>query len=1369
MLSADLLGFGDEPALTTAESVGELMIAIDAHDAELAFHEGGLDSGGGADGTSGTGETNQEPGTGEDVLHIRVDFADMVGDPVSVAQAESSLYEAGDFLHGTSWGELWFENVDVTDTYRMPHTTDYYYEQGVDGAMELMEHAITAALGDGFVVDDYWSHALSFDLIADFGWAGLGWIGAPGIWLNGYGDSPAVAAHEFGHNLGAWHSGWWKVDDGNPLSADGRLVEYGDVFDIMGSASQQFPDNDFNTYWKTQFGWMDETTNVTQPADDGTYRLYAHDAGAGSYVDDRTYALHLPTASDADYWIEYRQAPYSDVSESGIEIRWSPSQLTGRNTALIDTSGAGTSAYHAPLGVGESFFDEATDMLVTPLETGVDDDGNWWVDVRLGEAATVVFEDANLEQAVRDALSIADGAITEDHMLTLTTLDASQRQITSLGGLEYARNLTTLDLGSNDIDAIDTLESLSDLRDVWVQENFLDLSAGSFASEVIGTLESWGATVTYDPQKFANATVTAATDPADIISPAPHNTFTVTYTGDTALDAATIIGNDQAIRVIGPNQFDVFAEYVSIDAGDDPNVRLVTYQIAPPNETWSEATNGTYTVWLEPEQVADEWGNFAEAAQLNAFDVAIDQTAPVTQLQLSGEHGNGSWFVSTVEVTLTSTDELSEIDRTEYRLNGGTWNAYDGSFTLSESGATTLEFRAVDTAGNYESVQSLYVQLDTAAPGATAQIGDVITTTEAHYFTVTYSDNLSLDAATINGNNQAIRVVGPNGFESFAEYVSSSDGEGAARIVTYRIDAPESAWHGADNGQYTVMMEGDQITDTAGNALASGVVGTFHVAVPMVMLRGDGGMQRIQFTDDRGTDVTIMLRGSDADLLFYGTIDTVETRGRSMLVTGTQLHLEQIELLDSTDRAVLMIMGRGGDGTVYLDQIVGDGPLNRLMARETIMRGDGVVLGENGYARMIQLGALANGADVILPGDAERHTTMMMIGSIGADSDILVAADVRMLRAAKWVSGTLEAGSLGNVIIDGPLTDSTWIIAGDVGNLRLNDVTNWTLNVTDGGSVRGLGLGRVVETNVNVEGELGMLRVTDWSGGSITAESLRMLQSSGDRMSDVAGDFTANLTLTDAEARMTLGNVRIAGAIEGGLWDVRGQAGIISAGDASGWVLQADDLRGLRLGSVSDVSLTADAINMVQAFDWSGGAIEAGSIGSLQMRGDRRTDIAGDFSADLTLTDSVARQVLRHARIAGDIIDSTWSLNGSVGMIAAAGMHGSTVLVGVDEAAGALSHDVAALPEAFDLRSISLRSARGDTGPTFSDSRIAAGDLRMASLGSVQTDNAGEAIGITAGDLAMFRYTSHGTGQSVNLRFADTDLYEDDDLIVRIL
>ena len=86
--------------------------------------------------------------------------------------------------------------------------------------------------------------------------------------------------------------------------------------------------------------------------------------------------------------------------------------------------------------------------------------------------AQLNIPDPNLKQAIREALKLSDQApITQQGMLRLTTLEARDRQIADLTGLEYAINLTGITLPYNEISDLTPLAELMHLEYLWLWGN----------------------------------------------------------------------------------------------------------------------------------------------------------------------------------------------------------------------------------------------------------------------------------------------------------------------------------------------------------------------------------------------------------------------------------------------------------------------------------------------------------------------------------------------------------------------------------------------------------------------------------------------------------------------------------------------------------------------------------------------------------------------------------------------------------------------------------------------------------------------------------------------------------------------------------
>ena len=88
------------------------------------------------------------------------------------------------------------------------------------------------------------------------------------------------------------------------------------------------------------------------------------------------------------------------------------------------------------------------------------------------DAAIATFEDANLEAAIRAALSVgAQEPLTCGLVSGLTTLDALSLGITSLMGIQNLTSLRDLDLSFNSITDISALSGLTSLRGLGLNGN----------------------------------------------------------------------------------------------------------------------------------------------------------------------------------------------------------------------------------------------------------------------------------------------------------------------------------------------------------------------------------------------------------------------------------------------------------------------------------------------------------------------------------------------------------------------------------------------------------------------------------------------------------------------------------------------------------------------------------------------------------------------------------------------------------------------------------------------------------------------------------------------------------------------------------
>lgn len=117
-------------------------------------------------------------------------------------------------------------------------------------------------------------------------------------------------------------------------------------------------------------------------------------------------------------------------------------------------------------------------------------------------------------------------------------------------------------------------------------------------------------------------------------------------------------------------------------------------------------------------------------------------------------------------------------------------------------------------------------------PAASLQVTDISQTGIAtKQFTVTYSDDVAIDAATIDSND--VLVTGPNGYSRLAQLVSINlSGNGSPRVATYSVTSGSgSPWSAADSGTYIVSLQSGQVRDTGGLWVAAGQLGHFNVTL----------------------------------------------------------------------------------------------------------------------------------------------------------------------------------------------------------------------------------------------------------------------------------------------------------------------------------------------------------------------------------------------------------------------------------------------------------------------------------------------------------------------------------------------------------
>ncbi|HYF50103.1 MAG TPA: PKD domain-containing protein [Planctomycetota bacterium] len=312
------------------------------------------------------------------LLYVRVDFSDKPGEPVTVANAQSSMSVVNSFFQDNSYGMCSINTTVTTQVYRLPQTAAYYAN-----AFGALINDATNAANAHYSTNNYNLLVVASAYLGN-GAAGQGYVGQRGCAVYGYFDL-RVTAHELGHNFGVWHANYWT---GDPTSGtSGGNEEYGDSYDVMG-----FGDNSgllhFNAQFKRTFGWL-SSGQVRSVSSSGTYRVHAFDQGAlGSNFGALTVAKP-GDASNRVYWVAMRQKITGNFYlMNGVDLHWAPWGSSAGGTHLLDTTyGSGGGKGDAAILVGRTFSDTTSGVHITPIAKNATTPASLDVVVNIGSFA----------------------------------------------------------------------------------------------------------------------------------------------------------------------------------------------------------------------------------------------------------------------------------------------------------------------------------------------------------------------------------------------------------------------------------------------------------------------------------------------------------------------------------------------------------------------------------------------------------------------------------------------------------------------------------------------------------------------------------------------------------------------------------------------------------------------------------------------------------------------------------------------------------------------------------------------------------------------------------------------------------------------
>jgi hypothetical protein len=120
--------------------------------------------------------------------------------------------------------------------------------------------------------------------------------------------------------------------------------------------------------------------------------------------------------------------------------------------------------------------------------------------------------------------------------------------------------------------------------------------------------------------------------------------------------------------------------------------------------------NGSHTLQFYSIDMA---GN---SESYSAISFKIDMLAPYTEISPSGTIGSGNWYMSSVTIVLTSSDNDTGIKNIMWRIDNGTWFSYSSPIAIGSQGLHSIEYYSQDKANNIETTRTFLFGIDKNPP-----------------------------------------------------------------------------------------------------------------------------------------------------------------------------------------------------------------------------------------------------------------------------------------------------------------------------------------------------------------------------------------------------------------------------------------------------------------------------------------------------------------------------------------------------------------------------------------------------------------------------------------------------------------------------
>lgn len=310
----------------------------------------------------GSGQITVQPGapalahtSGEQkTLVILVNFQDKATEPQSIEVVRSAVFTTSNGFFMENSGQQTFLTGDVMGWYTIASSVSSC------NTSQIAVLAKQAAQAAGADLTAYNRFFYVFPKSTGCGWLGFAIVGGNQAWFNG-GLGKQAVTHEFGHNLGLFHSHSFHCTT-SPIDTPCSFSDYGDPLDVMGTSPGHY-----NAFQKERLGWIPSLQTVTTG---GVYTIAPFELTSAPYPR----ALKVTKNADTSYYLEYRQAIGADGFLTSFPnvlkgVVFHTGALFSGNTSNILTMMSEPRRIGAALEAGRSFSDPAAGVTFQVLST----------------------------------------------------------------------------------------------------------------------------------------------------------------------------------------------------------------------------------------------------------------------------------------------------------------------------------------------------------------------------------------------------------------------------------------------------------------------------------------------------------------------------------------------------------------------------------------------------------------------------------------------------------------------------------------------------------------------------------------------------------------------------------------------------------------------------------------------------------------------------------------------------------------------------------------------------------------------------------------------------------------------------------------